>query len=555
MKPYRLFVWGVPLVCALVYSAAGDAESILEQLQNEVASVSARTRSAVVSVEEERTLVSFRFNGVPAQRNTGAYSGLKAMDANQTRLQNDQLDRLQRERLDLDRRILDMENRVRLKETDPTQLDEARRTRARLESEILNAQTQQNRSGGETRRWPRPGYGALPATLYDARYRAKSGTGFSIGDGYIVTTADVVEGMKSPIITSDNGTRIKARIVGINSDLNVGLLKIQAKADLPALKLGDSDSVAAGHFAVSVGNQSGQANSVALMLVGGLRSEGTYAGRRFYPGLIQIAGTVGAGASGSPLVNARGDVIGIMVAIPVLNSYRASISLSNDLAAPGVPGQGGPNTNSLENPFFFVQPQDSLPHGPTISPNPGSAQPQANTTLPNDNISVFLPPIPTFVTPAREGASPNEYWTVTEPVAASAGYAVPINEIKPVLAELRSGQPVFRGWIGIVPRDEESVSEKDGIMTIIRAVRVEGVFPESPAQRAGVQPGDILISLGGKPARRAADVRGASVRLRRGDKFPVTVRRGEAQKTFELQIEARPKDIKPPIITPGKETP
>src|SRR5262249_14232648 len=138
-------------------------------------------------------------------------------------------------------------------------------------------------------------------------YAPKSGSGFCIADDYIVTTADVLEGMQSPLVVTDNGTRVKARIVGINTDLNVGLLKLLAKTDITALKLGDSSTVEVGHFAISIGNQSGQTNSVALMLVGGVRKEGAYSGNRFYPSLIQIAGTVGAGTSGAPLVNARGE--------------------------------------------------------------------------------------------------------------------------------------------------------------------------------------------------------------------------------------------------------
>src|SRR5262249_21737368 len=88
----------------------------------------------------------------------------------------------------------------------------------------------------------------------------KSGSGFCIADDYVVTTADVLEGMQSPLVVTDNGTRVKAKIVGINSDLNVGLLKLLAKADVTALKLGDSSTVEVGHFAISIGNQSGQAN-------------------------------------------------------------------------------------------------------------------------------------------------------------------------------------------------------------------------------------------------------------------------------------------------------
>src|SRR5437868_2939441 len=99
--------------------------------------------------------------------------------------------------------------------------------------------------------------------------------------------------MHDPVVVADDGTRIKAHIVGMDADLNVGLVKLDGKADIPALNMGDSAAVKAGHFALFIGNQVGQFNSVALMLVGGIKTEGTSAGNRFYPSLIQIAGTIG----------------------------------------------------------------------------------------------------------------------------------------------------------------------------------------------------------------------------------------------------------------------
>ena len=86
----------------------------------------------------------------------------------------------------------------------------------------------------------------------------KSGSGFSVGDGYIVTTADVVQGMSSPIVTADDGRRIRAILVAIDGERNVGLVRLSSSARLPGLTLGDSDRVMPGHFAI-FHRQSGRA--------------------------------------------------------------------------------------------------------------------------------------------------------------------------------------------------------------------------------------------------------------------------------------------------------
>ncbi len=331
---------------------------------------------------------------------------------------------------------------------------------------------------------------------------SRTGSGFSIGDGYIVTTGDVALSLRQPIVITDNGTRFKARVVGSHPDLNIGLLRIIATTSVPSLKLGDSNTVRAGHFAVSMGNQAGQNNSVALMLVGNVRNEGTYAGRQFYPSLIQIAGTVGAGASGAPLVNVKGEVIGMMAAIPVENGNWNSDALVQNW------GKDAPSSEQ----------------GGKLQYRPA----------PDNNLLAFMN---------------------SSPTVTSAGFAIPINQIKPIIDELRLEKPISRGWIGIAPEDVSRIVEKaNGIIDTEVTVRVVGVYPESPAMAAGVQPGDVLITVDGKPVRNASTIRQTSLRIRRGDTVTLTLRRGKDTKALNLKIEARPLVIKAPITVPIKET-
>ena len=143
--------------------------------------------------------------------------------------------------------------------------------------------------------------------------------------------------------------------------------------------------------------------------------------------------------------------------------------------------------------------------------------------------------------------------TLLNSSVTSAGFAVPINDIKPILDELKSGRPIVRGWIGIAPKDETTTDEKDGVVTLHGTVTVEGVYPESPAFRAGLQPDDTILRANGKPVQTAAEIRELSLHLRPGDTVTLLVRRSDKEQTLTLHIEARPETFKPVITKPVKE--
>jgi serine protease Do len=143
----------------------------------------------------------------------------------------------------------------------------------------------------------------------------KIGSGFVIETGFVITTADVLEGMERPVIVTDSGSRYRATVVNIDHELNIGLLRLPEAAKIAPLKLGVSSGAQSGQFAIAIGNQVGQPNAVALTVISGFRREGSFAGRRFYPTLMQVAGSLGAGSSGAPLLNSRAEVIGMLVAV------------------------------------------------------------------------------------------------------------------------------------------------------------------------------------------------------------------------------------------------
>ncbi len=350
----------------------------------------------------------------------------------------------------------------------------------------------------------------------------KSGSGFSIGNGYIVTTADVVEDMQRPLVITDDGTRIRAKLVGIDAEMNLGLLKLPERANLPALKMGDSDTAAAGHFAISIGNQAGRNNSVALTMIAGFRTEGTFTGQRFYPALIQIAGTVGAGTSGAPILNARGEVIGVIAGVPA-GEWTETQFLAD-------PQQFLPNPGIRVKPF------------PPEAPPARSPQPEPFAQAPGNPFVFGQGQQPSG---AEQNPPPMTRLFLRPPVT-SAGYAIPINDLQFSIKELMATGKIAHIWLGVDLKNERKVDEQDGIIKIAHFVSVRGVYPDSPAQKAGIQPGDILVNINGKSLTSTVSMRKATMRLHPTDKIPITISRNGTTQLLQVTVETRPEKITPP---------
>jgi S1-C subfamily serine protease len=125
-------------------------------------------------------------------------------------------------------------------------------------------------------------------------------------DGYILTNAHVVKDAEQVDVTLNDGTVLKAKIIGQDPRGDVAVLKVNAKRDLPAATLGDSDKVKVGQFAIAIGNPVNLKGTVSVGVVSGLnRSLGKLIS------LIQTDVAITSGSSGGPLCNLQGEVIGI----------------------------------------------------------------------------------------------------------------------------------------------------------------------------------------------------------------------------------------------------
>jgi len=171
------------------------------------------------------------------------------------------------------------------------------------------------------------------------RFETVVGSGVVIErDGQIVTNAHVVDGAATLSVTLDSGTKVAARVLGLDTLLDLALIKIDAATPLSVARLGDSSTLRVGDEVVAIGNPLGLEQTMTRGIVSGLN--------RLLPGLaeqpmIQTDAPINPGNSGGPLVDRCGGVIGINTfiseeaqaigfAIPI-NSARAVLRELRDV--------------------------------------------------------------------------------------------------------------------------------------------------------------------------------------------------------------------------------
>ncbi|MEO7886088.1 MAG: DegQ family serine endoprotease [Polaromonas sp.] len=262
------------------------------------------------------------------------------------------------------------------------------------------------------------------------------GSGFILtADGFVMTNAHVVEGADEVIVTLTDKREFKAKIIGADKRSDVAVVKIEATG-LPAVKIGDINRLKVGEWVMAIGSPFGLENTVTAGIVSAKqRDTGDY-----LP-FIQTDVAINPGNSGGPLINMRGEVVGI-------NSQIYSRS-------------GG-----------------------------------------------------------FQGIS----------------FSIPIDEAARVSDQLRTSGKVTRGRIGVqIDQVTKEVAESIGLGKAQGAL-VRGVESGAPAEKAGVEAGDIIIKFDGKPIEKSSDLPRMVGNVKPGTKALVTVFRRGASKDLSVTI-------------------
>ncbi len=262
------------------------------------------------------------------------------------------------------------------------------------------------------------------------------GSGFILtADGFVMTNAHVVEGADEVVVTLTDNREFKARIIGADKRTDVAVVKIEATG-LPAVKIGDVSRLKVGEWVMAIGSPFGLENTVTAGIVSAKqRDTGDY-----LP-FIQTDVAINPGNSGGPLINMRGEVVGI-------NSQIYSRS-------------GG-----------------------------------------------------------FQGIS----------------FAIPIDEASRVADQLRSAGRVTRGRIGVqIDQVTKEVAESIGLGKPQGAL-VRNVESGAPADKAGVEPGDIIVKFDGKAIDKSSDLPRLVGNTKPGTKSTLTVFRRGATKDLAVTV-------------------
>jgi serine protease Do len=262
------------------------------------------------------------------------------------------------------------------------------------------------------------------------------GSGFILStDGLIMTNAHVVEGADEVLVTLTDKREFKAKIIGADKRSDVAVVKIEATG-LPAVKIGDVSRLRVGEWVMAIGSPFGLDNTVTAGIVSAKqRDTGDY-----LP-FIQTDVAINPGNSGGPLINMRGEVVGI-------NSQIYSRS-------------GG---------FMGIS------------------------------------------------------------------FAIPMDEAVRVSDQLRASGKVSRGRIGVqIDQVSKEVAESIGLGKSAGAM-VRGVEAGSPAEKAGIEAGDIITKFDGKAIEKSSDLPRIVGGTKPGSKSTVTVFRRGATKDLNVIV-------------------
>jgi serine protease Do len=273
-----------------------------------------------------------------------------------------------------------------------------------------------------------------------------AGTGFVINaaDGLILTNNHVVEGATDIFIAFEDDEEFRAKLIGGDQLTDSALIQLEEKPAraLVEARFGDSSQMQTGDWVMAIGNPFGLAHTVTVGVISATERPFPVADQRTQD-VLQTDAAINPGNSGGPLLNIRGEVIGINTAI-----------LSNSRA--------------------------------------------------EGNLGI--------------------------------GFAIPINTVRDLLPELRKGE-VVRGRIGISMLEVPADAVEELGLKARRGALVAQVAKDGPSAKAGIQPGDVIVAINGKPI----DNRDQLTRLVTGTKpgavLPITLVREKKEVTVDVTVE------------------
>jgi serine protease Do len=199
----------------------------------------------------------------------------------------------------------------------------------------------------------------IPQSEQQERIERGTGSGFIVDKkGLVITNAHVVDKVDLVTVLLKDGRQFKGKVLGKDPLTDVAVVKIEA-SDLPAVRLGDSNNLLPGEWAIAIGNPLGLDNTVTVGIISATGRSGADLGiedRRVR--YIQTDAAINPGNSGGPLLNAKGQVIGVNTAI-IQGAQGLGFAIPIDTAQPIA--QQLIATGKVEHAYLGVQMVDLTP--------------------------------------------------------------------------------------------------------------------------------------------------------------------------------------------------
>lgn len=378
--------------------------------------------------------------------------------------------------------------------------------------------------------------------------RQKSlGSGFIIDhDGSILTNNHVVENAEKILVKLADQREFEAKVIGRDPRTDIAIIKINTRNELPVVTLGDSDQLEVGEWVLAIGNPFGLDSSVTSGIVS---AKGRIIGAGPYDNFIQTDASINPGNSGGPLINLRGEVVGINTAIfsrtggNIGIGFAIPINLVKELL-PQLKVKGKVTRGYLGVLIQRVTPEIADSFG--LDEARGALVANVSKDGPAKRSGVKVGD----VIIEFDGKVIKESNDLPIIVAST-----PVNK-KVQLKVLRDKKEVTLSvTVGELKEEEKvaSTQEKGKLGLTVQKVtpqiaeslgldRPEGVIiamvePGSPAAEARMRRGDLILEIDRKPVRNLADYRKAIGRTKEGKGILFLVRRGES--TLFLALKPR----------------
>lgn len=373
------------------------------------------------------------------------------------------------------------------------------------------------------------------------------GSGFIIDPaGYIITNNHVIEGADKIKVKLVEGKEYQATIKGRDPKTDLALIQItNPPKDLPYLVLGDSEAIRVGDWVMAVGNPFGLSHTVTQGIIS---AKGRVIGAGPYDNFLQTDASINPGNSGGPLLNLKGEVVGINTAI-LASGQGIGFATPSNMAKSVIPqlkekgqvtrGMLGVQvqnvTPELAKSFGMTEPTGAL----VAEVNPGTPAEKAGLHRGDIIIEFNGHPIHEMNELPRLVAGTPPGTTSTLKVLRSGKektFKLTVTELKEERQAQATAEEGEENPLGLVAKDLDQTLTQRFRLKETRGVVVVQVEPGSAAADAGLRPGDLLLEVNGQQVDTLKDYQGIMGKVKKGAFARLLIKRQGRTQYLSVEI-------------------